>query len=131
MQPWYRITIGGEASITKKGALRPISVAIKIRQGRKASTLITGIEPFQHTAEALAEALRVRCASSTSGMFLSFWMRNTSLSKAMCTVSPVAGGGHEVMVQGKQIPAVLELLGSLGVPKKWIEVSDLADKKKK
>jgi translation initiation factor 1 (eIF-1/SUI1) len=49
----------------------------------------------------------------------------------MCTVSPVAGGGHEVMVQGKQIPAVLELLGSLGVPKKWIEVSDLTDKKKK
>jgi translation initiation factor 1 (eIF-1/SUI1) len=43
----------------------------------------------------------------------------------------VTGGGHEVMVQGKQVSAVLELLGSLGVPKKWIEVSETAVKKKK
>ena len=49
----------------------------------------------------------------------------------MHTVSPVTGGGHEVMVQGKQASAVLELLGNLGVPKKWIEVSEVADKKKK
>jgi translation initiation factor 1 (eIF-1/SUI1) len=46
-------------------------------------------------------------------------------------VSPVAGGAQEVMVQGKQISAVLELLSSLGVPKKWIEVSDVIDKKQK
>jgi len=49
----------------------------------------------------------------------------------MRTVSPGTGGGQEVMVQGKQLSGVLELLGSLGVPKKWIEVSELADRKKK
>ena len=48
----------------------------------------------------------------------------------MCTVSPVAGGVHEVMVQGKQTPVVLELLGSLGVPGKWIEVTNTVGKKK-
>jgi translation initiation factor 1 (eIF-1/SUI1) len=48
----------------------------------------------------------------------------------MFTVSPIAGGAHEVMVQGKQTPAVLELLGSLGVPEKWIEVTNIGGKKK-
>jgi translation initiation factor 1 (eIF-1/SUI1) len=49
----------------------------------------------------------------------------------MRTVSPATGGGHEVMVQGKQVSVVLELLSSLGVPNKWIEVAETADKKKK
>ena len=40
----------------------------------------------------------------------------------MCAVSPVTGGLHEVMVQGKQTSVVLELLGNLGVPEKWIEL---------
>lgn len=113
MQPWYRIAAGGDKPITKKGALRPIAVTAKVRQGRrgKACTLITGFEPYQLSADALADALRVRCASSTS-------------------VSPVAGGGQEVMVQGKQTQVVRELLGSLGVPKKWIEGADMTDKKK-
>jgi len=35
------------------------------------------------------------------------------------------------MVQGKQTSVVLELLDSLGVPKKWIDVSEAAGKKKK
>jgi translation initiation factor 1 (eIF-1/SUI1) len=34
------------------------------------------------------------------------------------------------MVQGKQKQVVLELLVSLGVPKKWIEGVDTTDKKK-
>jgi translation initiation factor 1 (eIF-1/SUI1) len=42
-----------------------------------------------------------------------------------------SSGGHEVMVQGKQSSAVLELLGSLGVPKKWIEVAETGERKKK
>ena len=46
------------------------------------------------------------------------------------TVSLVAGGGQEVMVQGKQTHVVLELLGSLGVPRKWIEAPNMKDKKK-
>ena len=69
MQPWYRIAVGNGEPVTKKGALRPISIATKTRQGHKVCTLITGFEPFQLSADALAEALRVRCASSTSGMY--------------------------------------------------------------
>ncbi|KAF8496116.1 hypothetical protein F5888DRAFT_1794721 [Russula emetica] len=111
MQPWYRIAIGSDESFTKKGTLRPIIVAAKTRQGRKVCTFITGFEQYHLSGDALAEALRVRCASSTS-------------------VSPIAGGLHEVMVQGKQTPAVLELLGSLGVPEKWIEVTNIVGKKK-
>ena len=42
----------------------------------------------------------------------------------------MAGGGQEVMVQGKQMQVVVEMLGNLGVPKKWIEVADTTDKKK-
>jgi translation initiation factor 2D len=66
MQPWYRIAIGGAEPLTKKGALRPITVATKTRQGHKTCTLITGFEPYQLSSDTLADALRVRCASSTS-----------------------------------------------------------------
>jgi hypothetical protein len=47
-------------------------------------------------------------------------------------VSPAAGktSAMEVLVQGKQIKAISELLISKGVPKKWIEAVDLGDKKK-
>ncbi|KAH9054133.1 hypothetical protein EDB87DRAFT_1676616 [Lactarius vividus] len=110
MQPWHRITVPGDETITKKGALRSIMVTAKARQGRrKTCTYITGFEPFNISADALADALRVRCASATS----------------------VAGGGQEVMVQGTQTRVVLELLESLGVPKKWIETAGIKDKKKK
>lgn len=51
----------------RKGTLKPISVVVKIRQGRKASTLVTNFEPFLVTAEFLAEELRRICASATSG----------------------------------------------------------------
>ncbi|KAH9177979.1 hypothetical protein EDB89DRAFT_1844148 [Lactarius sanguifluus] len=114
MQPWYRITVPGDESIAKKGTLRSITVTAKARQGRRGKTCthIMGFEPFNISADALADALRVRCASSTS-------------------VSLVAGGGQEVMVQGTQTKVVLELLESLGVPKKWIATAGIKDKKKK
>jgi len=54
----------------RKGSLKPISVIVKIRQGRKASTLISNFEPFFLTADFLAEELRRICASATSGEFL-------------------------------------------------------------
>ncbi|KAI9453599.1 hypothetical protein F5148DRAFT_1277436 [Russula earlei] len=114
MQPWHRIAIGGDEAFTetRKGAPRPITVAVKSRQGKKICTFITGFEPYHLSADALTGALRVRCASSTS-------------------ISPVPGGGKEVMVQGKQTSVVLELLGSMGVPKEWVEVSKAAAVKKK
>ena len=43
-------------------------MTVKVRQGRKASTLITGFEPFLVIdAEEMAEDLRKMCAGATSG----------------------------------------------------------------
>ena len=47
MEPWFRTAIGSDEPITKKGALRPIVIATKTRQGRKTCTLITGFGPCQ------------------------------------------------------------------------------------
>ncbi|KAJ8502998.1 hypothetical protein ONZ45_g11242 [Pleurotus djamor] len=114
MQDWYEITPDGKDPVLKKGSIKPISVTVKVRQGRKASTLVTGFEPFLLVAEDLADELRKVCASSTA-------------------VSPIPGksSGQEVLVQGKQIPAVTELLLGRGIPKKWIEATDMTDSKKK
>ncbi|EGN94711.1 hypothetical protein SERLA73DRAFT_77454 [Serpula lacrymans var. lacrymans S7.3] len=113
MQSWYEITADGKDPVLKKGQLKSILVVVKMRQGRKASTLITNFEPYFLVAESLADELRHICASATS-------------------VSPALGkgSGMEVFVQGKQIKAVTELLVSRGIPKKWIEAMDLSDKKK-
>ena len=45
---------------------------------------------------------------------LSYWVQIESPSDILCTISPLTAGSHEVMVQGKQTSAVLELLSSLG-----------------
>ncbi|KAI0752119.1 eukaryotic translation initiation factor SUI1 family protein [Fomes fomentarius] len=114
MQAWHEIRVEGREVVRKKGELKPISIVIKIRQGRKACTLLTGYEPFGLQADDLAEELRKICASSTS-------------------VSPVQGKPNmlEVMVQGKQMKAVTDLLIARGVPKRWIEGSDQGEQKKK
>ncbi|GBE78753.1 eukaryotic translation initiation factor SUI1 family protein [Sparassis latifolia] len=114
MQSWYEIRVGGADIIRKKGQLKPISVVMKVRQGRKACTLVTGFEPFSLVADDLANELRRICASSTS-------------------VSPVAGkiSDMEVMVQGKQVKIVTDLLIAKGVPKKWIDSADLSAGKRK
>lgn len=103
MQSWYKTCVEGRDPVLKKGQIKPISVVVKVRQGRKAMTLITGFEPFLLEAVTLAEELKTRCASSTS-------------------VSPVPGksSGMEVLVQGRQIKEVTEFLVSQGIPKRWI-----------
>ncbi|EED83598.1 hypothetical eukaryotic translation initiation factor eIF1/SUI1 [Postia placenta Mad-698-R] len=113
MQSWYEIQVEGKDAVRKKGQLKPIQVAVKIRQGRKACTLVTGFEAYFLGAEDLADELRKLCASATS-------------------VSSVPGKPNEaeVMVQGKQIKAVADLLVAKGVPKKWIESADMTEKKK-
>lgn len=58
--------------VNRKGSVKPISVTIKIRQGRKAATLITGFESYFLKAEEIAEELRKLCASSTSSMFITY-----------------------------------------------------------
>jgi translation initiation factor 2D len=80
MQPWYRIAVGSDEPFTKKGTLRPITVAAKTRQGRKVCTFITGFEQYHLSGDTLAEALRVRCASSTSGTCCLFWVQIGVLS---------------------------------------------------
>ncbi len=51
----------------------------------------------------------------------------------LVAVAPLPGktAGLEVMVQGKQITAVCDLLVEKGIPKKWIESEDQTEKKKK
>ncbi|KAF9463370.1 eukaryotic translation initiation factor SUI1 family protein [Collybia nuda] len=115
MQSWYEVVAGGQDPVRKKGALKPVQVVTKIRQGRKASTLITGFEPFLVVnADDMAEELRKVCAGATS-------------------ISPIAGkpanSGLEVLVQGKQSKAVVDYLTGQGIPKRWIEVHDLSGKK--
>ncbi|RPD60842.1 eukaryotic translation initiation factor SUI1 family protein [Lentinus tigrinus ALCF2SS1-6] len=114
MQTWHEIRVEGRDTVRKKGEVKPISVLVKIRQGRKACTLVTGYEPFGLQADDLAEELRKVCASSTS-------------------VSPLHGKPNalEVMVQGKQIKAVTDLLIARGMPKKWIQCEDQSEQKKK
>ncbi|KAH9948078.1 eukaryotic translation initiation factor SUI1 family protein [Amylocystis lapponica] len=113
MQAWHELRVEGRDVVRKKGELKPIAVAVKLRQGRKACTLVTGFEPFFLDADELADELRRMCASSTS-------------------VSPVAGrpSQMEVMVQGKQVEAVIDMLVGKGVPKRWIESVDHTTKKK-
>ncbi|KAF8556748.1 hypothetical protein OG21DRAFT_1408399 [Imleria badia] len=112
MQSWYEVQAEGKDAVLKKGQLTPISVVVKVRQGRKASTLVTGFEPFFLEGEEMADELRRLCACATS-------------------VSPAPGkaSGLEVLVQGKQIKAVTEFLLSRGVPKRWIEAAALKGKK--
>ncbi|KAF9478572.1 eukaryotic translation initiation factor SUI1 family protein [Pholiota conissans] len=114
MQSWYEVKTEGKEPVTKKGTLKPIQVVMKVRQGRKVATLISGFEPFLLIdAEVMAEDLRKACAGATS-------------------VSPIpgkpAGSGSEVLVQGKQSAIVLEYLLGKGIPKKWVEVHNLSGK---
>ncbi|KAJ7056989.1 eukaryotic translation initiation factor SUI1 family protein [Mycena amicta] len=113
MQPWHQVRAPGKDPVVKKGGVKPIQVVVKLRQGRRASTLISGFEPFiVISAEDMAEDLRKICAGATS-------------------VSPCVGNtpGHEVLVQGKQLKLVSDYLLEKGIPKKWIETSDLTGKK--
>jgi translation initiation factor 2D len=123
--------------LRRKGSLSPIQVTIKVRQGRKASTLITGFEPFLVIdAEEMAEDLRKVCAGATSGNIVCYLGHKSTLQLEFffCwLVSPMLGkpanSSLEVLVQGKQSQAVVDYLTSKGIPKKWIEVSDLSGKK--
>ncbi|CAE6515768.1 unnamed protein product [Rhizoctonia solani] len=104
--------VGGTGGF-KKMPLHPINVQTKKRQGRKVVTLITGFESFGLDPEVMSDELRKRCASSTS--------------VAPCVEKPKQ---LEVMVQGGQTKAVTALLLELGVPKKWVQVSENTGKGK-
>jgi translation initiation factor 2D len=114
--------------------LKPVSIVIKLRQGRKACTLITNFEAFLLDATVLADELQKLCASSTTGTFLLYsWLFCVSLNDQrlnLVTPLPAKNSGFEVMVQGSQIAMVTKHLMSKGVPKEWIESADMTKKKK-
>ncbi|PSS30878.1 hypothetical protein PHLCEN_2v2605 [Hermanssonia centrifuga] len=114
MQEWHEIKTERSGVVRKKGQLKPISITVKMRQGRKAATLITGLEVYGIEPDDLADELRKACASSTS-------------------VYPLHGKTSEleVMVQGKQIKIVTDCLMARGVPKRWIVSLDQTGGKKK
>ena len=102
-----------------------------MRQGRKAATLLTGFEQYLLNAEEIAEELRKLCASSTSGSVSLFLPSLTSTESVIVGPLPGKSSDSEVMVQGQQIKVVTDFLISKGVPKRWIESSDMTNKKKK
>jgi translation initiation factor 2D len=115
----------------RKGTLHPISISIKMRQGRKAVTLITNYEPYFLAADVMSEDLRKLCAAQTSGrhMFLST-RRSAIAHKRVVALVNGKPNQYEVLVQGKQGKAVSEYLMGKGVPKKWIQLEDTTEKKK-
>ena len=115
----------------RKGQAKPISVVVKMRQGRKAATLLTGFEQYLLNAEEIAEELRKLCASSTSGSVSLFLPSLTSTESVVVGPLPGKSSDSEVMVQGQQIKVVTDFLISKGVPKRWIESSDTTHKKKR
>ena len=51
----------------RKGALQPITLSVKTRQGRKTVTHVAGLETFGVDVDEFAEELRKLCAGSASG----------------------------------------------------------------
>jgi translation initiation factor 2D len=56
----------GKLTPDRKGALQPIVMGIKIRQGRKTVTVVSGLEAFGIDVDDFAEELRKLCAGSAS-----------------------------------------------------------------
>lgn len=115
----------------RKGTLYPISISIKMRQGRKAVTLITNYEPYFLSADVMSEDLRKLCAAQTSGMHRFLSARHSTIAhKPLVALVNGKPNQCEVLVQGKQGKAVSEYLMGKGVPKKWIQLEDTTEKKK-
>ncbi|KAF7980428.1 hypothetical protein HWV62_38262 [Athelia sp. TMB] len=110
-QTWHKISIKGRESVAREGVIKPISIVVKARRNNKVSTLVSGFEPYMIGPDVLANELKTLCASSASVL--------PAQTDSRTTRTPV-------LVQGKQIEAVTELLVSMGVPKRWIEAVDLS-----
>ncbi|KAF8556756.1 hypothetical protein OG21DRAFT_1495293 [Imleria badia] len=154
MQSWYEVQAEGKDAVLKNGQLKPISVVVKVRKGKKASTVDSFIfsasshsrdpySPKSRTPRATSiprgmDYYRVDCTLVTG--FEPFFLEAEEMAdelSRLCacatSVSPAPGkaSGQEVLVQGKQIKAVTEFLLSRGVPKRWIEAAALTRKGKK
>ncbi|KAK9379106.1 uncharacterized protein V2V93DRAFT_382009 [Kockiozyma suomiensis] len=99
-----------------KGSPPKIQLLITMKQGHKV-TRIMNLETYKFDVSELANELRTECASSTTV--------NRSLEGT-------GGGGQgklEVLVQGPQGKAAVEVLERHGVKKTWVEVKDSTKKK--
>ena len=101
-----------------------------MRRRAKQVTLVTKLEPFGIDGKSLAEELKPLCAGSTSGKEIVTCQVNTSSSWIfIVNLIPDSGGKlWEVMVQGRQLSRVVDVLVNRGVPREWIETEDLIEK---
>ncbi|KAJ3235051.1 Eukaryotic translation initiation factor 2D [Chytriomyces hyalinus] len=102
MTPMHSISAPGSNPVLRKGAVKPLSILVEKRQGRKTVTRVSNMESYLIPPEELATRLKVPCAAST-------------------TVAPLQGGGgssgkpllHEVLVQGNKVHEVCVVLREL------------------
>ncbi|KAG8999114.1 hypothetical protein FRB90_012163 [Tulasnella sp. 427] len=113
MQIWHSI---GAGNPPRKGPLKPINLTVKLRGGHKAVTIITGFEHYGITTSFLEEQLKRICASATTSGLIQGQSKD--------------GKAQEVVVQGKHLGPVRELLIGQGIPKKLILEEDKTNIKK-
>lgn len=106
-QPFHTVTRDGEDPTQvalHKGMPPSITVTQEKRNRNKMATVITGLEPYRIDIYSLADDLKIACAGSA-------------------TINPVKEGSQEmeVMVQGPQYDAVVNLLVKRGVKPQWIQ----------
>lgn len=115
MQPAHEVTpAGGGSPVVHRGALLPISFAVAQRTGNKKVTLVEGLEAYGIDISQLAHEVQVGVAASTS-------------------VTPLANGKQQLLVQGNQVAFLERLLtgSSYGVPRKYLKGLEHAVGKKK
>lgn len=114
MQPAHEVTATGCAPVVHRGALPPISFAVAQRTGNKKVTLVEGLEAYGIDPARLAHEVQVGVAASVS-------------------VSPLANGKQQLLVQGNQVAFLERLLtgSSYGVPRKYFKGLEHAVAKKK
>lgn len=114
MQPAHEVTATGRAPVVHRGALPPISFAVAQRTGNKKVTLVEGLEAYGIDPARLAHEVQVGVAASVS-------------------VSPLANGKQQLLVQGNQVAFLERLLtgSSYGVPRKYFKGLEHAVAKKK
>jgi len=101
-----------------------------MRRRAKQVTLVTKFEPFGIDGKSLAEELKPLCAGSTSGKQVFTFQRNPISSWiSIVNLIPDSGGKlWEIMVQGRQLGRVVDVLMARGVPREWIETEDRIEK---
>lgn len=114
MQPAHEVTAVGCAPVVHRGALPPIAFAVAQRTGNKKVTLVEGLEAYGIDPARLAHEVQVGVAASVS-------------------VSPLANGKQQLLVQGNQVAFLERLLtgSSYGVPRKYLKGLEHAVPKKK